>query len=447
MTAHLPTIGASSGVWGDELNEFLGVGHNSDGTIAPAGTDTCVQFNDNGVLGYDLVYKFDKVTNTLYIPNIASLTEMTFTDSIVGTITLQHLAAGGSDTQIQINNAGTFGGIANNSSNWDTAFGWGNHASAGYLTSQTSHTDVVVDGDFTSQGIMLRGASSGVYSILTNASANWNTAYNHSQNNSQAHSDYMLNTGDDATGTYTITNNGAVANFFFTLSTSADRPIATFKTTHASPSYILFNVEGVNSASKAFGTLITGESFGRFLFTLNGNLEWGSGSGARDTNLYRIAANQLKTDDWFGVCATPLGVFHANLSGGTAAQTTLIERSGLTSDAIYACARLLATKSTNMADGFGPTFQFSIQDDAGVINPIAAFGGVRAGADNTGDFIIYTIAAGSATEKLRITSAGGVLITTMKSGATKAASGAATNELWRTSGHATLPDGVVMIGI
>jgi len=67
--------------------------------------------------------------------------------------------------------------ITNNSANWNTAYGWGNHASAGYLTSQTSHADVLVDGDFTSQGIMLRGASAGVYSILTNNSTNWNTAY------------------------------------------------------------------------------------------------------------------------------------------------------------------------------------------------------------------------------------------------------------------------------
>lgn len=49
--------------------------------------------------------------------------------------------------------------------------------SMGYLTSQTSHSDVVVDGDFISQGIMLRGATSGTYSILTDSSANWNTAY------------------------------------------------------------------------------------------------------------------------------------------------------------------------------------------------------------------------------------------------------------------------------
>ena len=67
--------------------------------------------------------------------------------------------------------------LSSNISNWDTAYGWGNHASAGYLTSETSHSDVVVDGDFTSAGLMSRGASSGTYSIVTDNSNNWNTAY------------------------------------------------------------------------------------------------------------------------------------------------------------------------------------------------------------------------------------------------------------------------------
>lgn len=48
---------------------------------------------------------------------------------------------------------------------------------SGYLTSETSHADVVVDGDFASQGLMKRGATAGSYSIVTDNSANWNTAY------------------------------------------------------------------------------------------------------------------------------------------------------------------------------------------------------------------------------------------------------------------------------
>ena len=42
---------------------------------------------------------------------------------------------------------------------------------------------------------------------------------------------------------------------------------------------------------------------------------------------------------------------------------------------------------------------------------------------------------------------GGLRILSMKSGATQAAAGATADELWKTSGHASLPDNVVMIGV
>lgn len=44
-------------------------------------------------------------------------------------------------------------------------------------TLETSHSDVVVDGDFTSEGLMKRDATSGSYSIVTDNSSNWNTAH------------------------------------------------------------------------------------------------------------------------------------------------------------------------------------------------------------------------------------------------------------------------------
>jgi len=46
-----------------------------------------------------------------------------------------------------------------------------------YLTAETSHADVVIDGDFTSEGLMKRGSSAGTYSIVTDNSSNWNTAF------------------------------------------------------------------------------------------------------------------------------------------------------------------------------------------------------------------------------------------------------------------------------
>lgn len=41
---------------------------------------------------------------------------------------------------------------------------------------------------------------------------------------------------------------------------------------------------------------------------------------------------------------------------------------------------------------------------------------------------------------------GGIYMGSLKSGATQVAAGAVTFELWRTNGHATLPNGVIMIG-
>ena len=72
--------------------------------------------------------------------------------------------------------AGSYSSISDNSTNWDTAFGWGNHGAAGYLTSQTSHADVLVDGDFASAGLMKTNGS-GTYSIVTDNSTNWDTAF------------------------------------------------------------------------------------------------------------------------------------------------------------------------------------------------------------------------------------------------------------------------------
>ena len=72
--------------------------------------------------------------------------------------------------------AGNYSLITDASANWNTAFGWGNHASAGYLTSQTSHADVLVDGDFSSAGIMTTNGS-GTYTVITDNSSNWNTAF------------------------------------------------------------------------------------------------------------------------------------------------------------------------------------------------------------------------------------------------------------------------------
>ena len=76
-----------------------------------------------------------------------------------------------------------------------------------YLTSETSHSDVLVDGDFSSQGIMLRGGSAGTYNILTDNSSNWDTAYGW---------------GDHGTGGYATTSVTTLSSLSITKSQVSD---------------------------------------------------------------------------------------------------------------------------------------------------------------------------------------------------------------------------------
>jgi len=74
-------------------------------------------------------------------------------------------------------------------------------------------------------------------------------------------------------------------------------------------------VERSAASQVTFAAQIAGDTYGRVALRSDGPVEWGSGAGARDTNLYRAAANLLKTDDVFlaaggfrstGIDATPM---------------------------------------------------------------------------------------------------------------------------------------------
>jgi hypothetical protein len=97
---------------------------------------------------------------------------------------------------------------------WDTAYGWGDHSVEGYLTAETSHADVLVDGDFGSAGIMATDGA-GTYSIVTDNSANWNTAYGWGDHSVAGYTSYAdsdvdshLNQSNPTAG-YVLSWNGA----------------------------------------------------------------------------------------------------------------------------------------------------------------------------------------------------------------------------------------------
>jgi uncharacterized protein YdbL (DUF1318 family) len=108
--------------------------------------------------------------------------------------------------------AGSYAIVTDNSTNWNTAFGWGDHGAAGYAASSHSHSNAttgasgfmsgadktklnsiesaadvtdsanvtaagaVMDGDFGANGLMTR-TGAGSYNVVTDNSANWNTAF------------------------------------------------------------------------------------------------------------------------------------------------------------------------------------------------------------------------------------------------------------------------------
>ena len=84
-------------------------------------------------------------------------------------------------------------------------------------------------------------------------------------------------------------------------------------------------VEELASAStQAVGVKVDGDSEARVKIDAGGKITWGSGDAAGDVNLYRSAANTLKTDD--ALDASTAGVVNLVTSGepvGAAADGTI----------------------------------------------------------------------------------------------------------------------------
>jgi hypothetical protein len=76
-------------------------------------------------------------------------------------------------------------------------------------------------------------------------------------------------------------------------------------------------------------------------------------------------------------------------------------------------------------------------------NQVLIFPAVESSSVTTGAFVVN----GGAGIAKNLHVGGNQFINTLKSGATQIGAGAAANEIWKTSGHATLPDNVLIIGV
>ena len=96
--------------------------------------------------------------------------------------------------------------------------------------------------------------------------------------------------------------------------TGAGVAVTSTNTTNAQA---LFSGTAADAATRIVSGTVTGDSTTRIVFTAGGTIELGPGNAARDTNLYRSAANVLKTDDSLHVTldfrhlGTNLGFYNA----------------------------------------------------------------------------------------------------------------------------------------
>jgi hypothetical protein len=102
-----------------------------------------------------------------------------------------------------------------------------------------------------------------------------------------------------------------------------------------------FNSSRDAADNDVFLSSVSGDSVNRFLIEADGGMFWGSGSSARDVNLYRASANVLRTDDGLEVGNGSIGSngtfsgLNANLTGGnglrhdTPATTTATSNAGI----------------------------------------------------------------------------------------------------------------------
>ena len=240
----------------------------------------------------------------------------------------------------------------NNSTNWNTAYGWGNHASAGYLTSETYTgtvtsvamtvpTGLSVSGTpITSTGTLAVTLTAG-YSIPTTSSqTNWDTAYGWGNHASAGYLTTETYTGTvtsvSGTGTVngltltgTVTSSGSLT-LGGTLDLSSPPAIGgttpaagTFSTLKVGSSSILGN----SNADVTLGLTVrnSGASMG-YLQTYNSNAgtdlkTWrfggnSSGSLVFETvnDAYSSATNKMTLDSSGNLTAT---TFNGTIDGGT----------------------------------------------------------------------------------------------------------------------------------
>ncbi len=155
-----------------------------------------------------------------------------------------------------------------------------------------------------------------------------------------------------------------------------------------------------------------------------GRLEWDDCSGAlmagNDTEVIFSDSGMLAGDAGFTYSSatdsltvggelyintsSPLGRLH--VAEPSLGNIPIFERTTTGTNTSYGAAKIQATSSNNMVDGFGPGLAFSIDDAGTTPTIIGVISGVRDGADNSGAIIFESVNAGANAETMRLTKEG-----------------------------------------
>jgi len=267
---------------------------------------------------------------------------------------------------------------------------------------------IIGQGSFVANQTGIRNVTIGAQTLRANVSNSNNIAIGASALISST-SDYNVAVGDSALGNITTSgNNTAVGHQALTTSASGNNTAVGYQ---------------AGFISTGIGNQFFGYSSGSAVTTGAKNVILGSYTGSA-APISATGSNNIVLSDGDGVVrqvidssgnvgigtALPLGKIH--VTDASATNVALFERTTATTTGPRISSRSLATSSNDMADTFGPTHAFAIQDSAAVINPIAEIGAARNGADNTGNLIFRTYSAGTATTNMTLDSSGNLTVST-----------------------------------
>ena len=199
-------------------------------------------------------------------------------------------------------------------------------------------------------------------------------------------------------GTQTLANYIMLDVDALTFPTSGDTVVIRSAMTDAADRFFLQNLGGARSTLGGGDLLDVGlvELLGD---TVGEAVQFGAGGDAR---IY-FDGTDLILDARVVVSPAAVRIPHALVVSSPGFPAVLIERTTASTVGVLSGYRHLATTSGNMADTFGTSVFWAIQDDALVVNNIGYQSCTRfGGADNTGRWQKYVYLGGVATEVSRI---------------------------------------------